>query len=727
MQLIQDLLYLLALAVPAWLAARLLVPRQTRLQAVSDSLLLTVTLVSIPVFVACLLSRSYLSTGGILVASGLVTLIALFMHWRLRGDHSVYQRLFSFEQGCRWENGILAGALVVFAIFLVNYDRDHFQYGCINGVVMQSITVEAARPYDPHGGREPGTEEDNAPEHEDWGKPGVRDMSETMGLIDVHGTGQRLGTTAVIAPFVRLFGSFGFRLIYSLLPVLAFLYGIRLLLAIGVEVRLAIAASTLALINPYILKILILDENVMAFCFATAALAILVERGHAALAGIAFGAALGIRHIDLFFVPAALILIGRNYRASAAFLAAAVVAALPCMLHHYATYGNILAHEHFVDEVFQWFPHSLWGWEFNYSGLLNYPFHDTWIRTPYNPFPTLLYYPVNLVAHLGSVLIAVTLIGSTVLQKHRPLAWAMLAWIIPQFLLLGTLENWMDPNKMGVIIILFPLLILLLGLGLQWLFEGKLKRYLRISILVLLSLSLSAASWGAGLIATQDDPRFYIKYPNVRAERAEYLQSEVSSVTQGNLLPSMDLLQQYSSFEPSGRLTSLAADFLDRAFRRPAEVVEESNAPERLVSFDLSTPLIGRQDFARFEKGAPVIDTRAKNPPTQLNGLTAWDGLAARIRVARDSKHSVNLYLSFGKDGLADIYSQTHYSMEEKERPDLATQTTSGSEFTLLLQVGDHLTVFETVSMDEVLIYAWDIKVGADQLEIGRPRKMFHN
>ena len=65
--------------------------------------------------------------------------------------------------------------------------------------------------------------------------------------------------------------------------------------------------------------------------------------------------------------------------------------------------------------------------------------------------------------------------------------------------------------------------------------------------------------------------------------------------------------------------------------------------------------------------------------------------------------------------------------MEEKERPDLATQTTSGSEFTLLLQVGDHLTVFETVSMDEVLIYAWDIKVGADQLEIGRPRKMFHN
>jgi hypothetical protein len=548
-----------------------------------------------------------------------------------------------------------------------------------------------------------------------------------MDLLDVHGTGQRLGTTAVIAPFVRLFGVFGFRLVYALLPALCFLFGVRLLRTLNVDERLAIVGTLLALLNPYVLKILILDENVMAFCFVTAALAILMERGHPALAGIAFGAALGIRHVDLFFAPAALILIGRNPRAIGAFLGATALAALPCALHHVATYGSLFSHEHFADEVFQAFPHGLLGWEFQYTGLLNYPFYESWIRTPYNPLPTLLYYPINMLAHLGSILAAIGLIGGLSLWRQTTLRWALALWIVPQFLLLGVLENWMDPNKMGVIIILFPVLIVAFGLGLQWLFFGQSRRAIRLGSLIAGALALSFCAFAAKQIHVTDDPRFYEKYPNVRPERAEYFENEMAHLTEGNLLPSMTLLQQYAAFDLGQRFGSLGSDYVDRNFRRIAPAVESTVQRPVNLTIDLSRPLMGRSDFATLNTSHLVIDTHPSQPATQLTGLTAWDGLSAKIRVARDKNHAVSLYLSFGKDGFADVYSQRYFSIEERPRPALVTRTAAGSRFTLQLQEGDLLTIFETVSLDEVLIYAWDIKIGADQLEIGRPRKIFHN
>ena len=398
----------------------------------------------------------------------------------------------------------------------VGRNRLSVQFSGINGVVMQALTHEASGAYDPHG-----NQDEDAVESTDWGRADAHSSDTTMNLLDVHGTDQRLGTTAIIAPHVALFGAFGFRLVYGLLPVVCLLFSIRIgrrLLGRPTPALLAALAMTL---NPYVFKIVILDENVMAFCLSSAALALLMEEPRArtiALAGWAFGAALGIRHIDLPLGLTALILIGWRPRLLAAFAGAAVVSALPCALHHQATYGALWIHEHFVDEIFLSVDHDFLGMTFSYSGLLNWPFYGEVIRTPYNAFPTSIYYPLNTLAHFGTALCAIAVVGVVPLwRRHRRLLVALAAWIAPQYALLAVLENWMDPNKMGVIITLFPAMTVLLALGLGWLTT---RRQWLVTGAVTIALSLTALTLGT--LHFPDDLRFYDKYPRVRLEQPVY-------------------------------------------------------------------------------------------------------------------------------------------------------------------------------------------------------------
>lgn len=720
-----DPILLLALMVPAWLIARLIRPKPSVLQAVSDTLLCAVTVVPIVAFTLCLITRSYVSVVWVLSTAAGVSLLgasALFRH----GVSGWRQRIFSFSRAKPGDRAALIGAVVVFAVFLLNYDRSHFQYGCINGVVMQALTPQAAGAFDPHSGAQ----------HQDWGAPEDRDASLGMGLIDVHGTGQRLGTTAVIAPMVAVFKVWGFRLTYALLPALCLLFGFRLLRALSVDPRIALAGGLIGLLNPYILKIVILDENVMAFCFVTVALALLVERGSVTLAGIALGAALGIRHIDLFFVLTAALLVGRRAQRLAVLTLVTVAAALPCLIHHQVTYGSIFAHEHFVDEVFAATPHHFMGWSFDYMGLLNFPFTDHLIRTPYNPFPTALYYPLNTLAHVGTLLGAVALLGAWRLwADHRALTVALLMWLIPQYGVLSVLENWMDPNKMGVVVCLFPVLVLTLGLGLQWLFAlrgqfSQRPRYggvRRIAILCVTTALLSGTAIAMDKLHVDDDNRFYLKYPNVRIERSEYFAFERSLVTTGNPLPDLYWLQQYSRMRPWRRLSTMLTDWVYRDFRRPNAPIEDHKGELVAVTLDMSQPIIGNSNFLVPGRHATEIDAVGGNTQLELVGLNGWEAVPLNVRLIRTATNEVVVYLSFGKDGVADMSSERRYTVEEQARPQLKPRYVRGASITLILRAGDRLKILETVSLDEVLVYLWEVNVSEDDISAVKARKMFHN
>ncbi len=711
---------LLMLMVPAWLLVRALRSRPTPLELVSETLLLTVTLVPIPVFTVALLARAYLTPAWMATGSLIATLLAVGLWWRLQGARG-RAGLFELSPGQPKTRAALIAAVAVFLAFLVDYDHRHFQYGCINGVVMQALTPEAAGAFDPHG-----NEDEDAIDSVDFGAPTQRSADAPMGLLDVHGTGQRLGTTAIIAPIVTLFEVFGFRLTFALLPVVGFLFAVRLIGTLTGRRGIAIAAALCAICNPYVIKIVILDENVMAFCLATASLSLLVApptRASLVCSGIAFGAALGTRHIDLPFGLAALILLERRPKAWLTWGLPALVAALPCALHHHFTYGSVFAHEHFVDEIFVSVPHSFLGYEFQYTGLLNWPFHETLIRTPYNPWPTVLYYPLNVVVHLGTALSAVALIGLWRLTvAHRTLAVALLAWAVPQYGLLAVLENWMDPNKMGVIITLFPILVVALGLGMAWVDSAK-----RAGVLVATTAAVSGLMLASPALDSPADPRFYAKYPRVRAEAPEYLEHEQALVATGNPLPSLYFAQQYALFRPGERLSNLVADYADRRFRRPTEAPQASEAAPVTLRIDLSRPLIGA-DFLSIGGDGAAVDATAASTAVALTGLGGWEDTPLDALVARTATDAVDVFLRFGEDGFADVRSDRVYSIEQVERPTLTTRDGGGAAaLVLTVRAGDRVRVLETVSLDEVLVYVWELEVQPDAVAVHTPRKMFHN
>jgi len=726
LRLLQDFFLALLMVGPGLLVARCFRARPTPLQWASEGLLCGLVVVSVPVFSLALITRQYLDWRWMLAGSLAVAVPALGILVR-RSQGNWREALLGVAPAEPWTRGVFLVALAVFALFLANYDRGHFQYACINGVVMQAITEEAAPPFDPHGADQPfDADRQQDPSQLSEGGPEAREAGARMDLIDSPGTGQRYGTTALIAPVVALFDAFGFRLVYALMPVLALLFGFRLLRLLLRRPGVALLASVLCIVNPYVLKIVILDENVLAFATATAALTLLVEGRLPLLAGLALGATLGIRHVDLPLLVTAVVLLGGRRRDCLLAVAGTALAALPSALHHQATYGSLFAHEHFVDEVFLAVPHSFLGWDFRYTGLLNVPFVDQWIRTPYNPFPTSLYYPINTVAHLGSLLAAVGALGVFALwARERRLAVALLLWLVPVYGLLAVLENWMDPNKMGLILILFPALLLALGYGLDWISSGGSRR---LGVLVATAAALSLVAVAVGQLRVDDDPRFYTKYPHVRPERAEYYAFERSVVTTGSPLPSAYFLQQYSDLRPGERIASAARDYLDRRFRReqepPAPAVNRQAVDWTL---DLARPLVGRRDFAQKGAVGTVIDLREDEASHWLEGMDSWEDQPAEIRAVRKGPSDVALYLRFGREGFAEIESEQHFSIEETRRPELRPVQVEGSALAFRVRSGDRVRLYETVSMDEVLVYTWEFVVSDRAIELGPARRLFHN
>jgi len=712
-----DLALASVLVLPGALIARLLRASPTPLQAISESLLCSLIVVPVPAFTIALVTRTYLGLPLLAACSLAISVCALAAIRKQSGAH-FWQRLSAFSSSGHGDNHVLMAALGVLVLFAVNYDREHFQYACINGVVMQAISPEAAPPIDPH-------------EEEGPIRSRERERGARMDLIDAPGTGQRYGTTTVITPWVVLFDLLGFRLVYALLAALTLLFGVRLARHLCPRPSLALLAAALALCNPYVLKIVILDENVMAMAFATAALALTLEGGALVAAGLALGITLGIRHVDAALAITLILLIPRRPKDLGMLLGPAALALVPCLLHHQFTYGSPISHEHFIDEVFQATPHRLLGWEFNYTGLLNLPFAEQWIRTPYNPFPTSIYYPLNVASHLGSLLSALAILGGIVLlRRHRSLALALAAWALPLYALLAILENWMDPNKMGLILCLFPLLTVAFAAGLAALDIDPKSRHSqpRWLLLAVLCLLVSCVSMSASMLSVPDDPRFYEKYPHVRKELPAYFEFERSLVTRGSPLPSAYALQQYSPLRPIQRLRSLLSDYTDRRLRRPAIPAVDAPSPLRSITLDLSRPWVSSRNFARprTETGGG-LDVSGSDAAYLVRGLSGWDSAPAELRVVRDGPSQVSIYLRFGGEPFAEVQSERLFSIEEVQRPELQQIHLPGSRLPLTLRDGDRLRLYETVSMDEVLVYTWEFTVSAEGLDPGLARRMFHN
>jgi len=354
-----------------------------------------------------------------------------------------------FSRPTRMQGALWGLAAIMTGLFLVLFDS----------AIMDedSCTIRAAtavhHPYDSPEHLSPGVEPDDMSEY--------HRMASTLSFADgnrlaaPNQVGQRLGPTALLAPFMSLFGLFGFRLVYALqgllLPGLAFCLGRRLT---GRTWGGGLAAVLLTL-SPYAIEVQMFDENFISSCFGTLALALLLRsRPSFVGAGLALGLFLGIRHVGVVLLPFVFLYVwyrsDRSWLEAGRFAAALLAGSLPYIMMHVLVFlqtGDLFEGASGRPSV----PHSLMGMDFSLNVVLNWPFVESPLRSPYMAYPPLLAFPLDFIRRFGFVLVALLPLGSYGLWRRSRLDALLLAgWFLPFMALLMVQSNWVEPDKMGI-------------------------------------------------------------------------------------------------------------------------------------------------------------------------------------------------------------------------------------------------------------------------------------
>jgi len=290
--------------------------------------------------------------------------------------------------------------------------------------------------------------------------------------------GQRMGPSVFVTGFAAVFGFPGFRILHAAFGLLTGWFGFHLGRRLFNDDRAAYLASALLALTPYALSIPLLDENIMALALGTALLFFLFEAPTEwAFAGVFLGLFLGIRHVGVLSLPAVLVAacrssgirhyengwvartFGRGRPASVIVLTLSTVAfCIPWIVIHSTHIRGALQDGAIgVRDLYESFAshppshHSFLGISFEFRGLLSWPFTDVPVRSPYNGYPTLVSIPLTIIRSWGGLLLAFVPLGIVWARRRIPgLAAAGILWTLVQLAMLGTMANWVQPNKMGV-------------------------------------------------------------------------------------------------------------------------------------------------------------------------------------------------------------------------------------------------------------------------------------
>lgn len=463
----------------------------------------------------------------------------------------------------------------------------------------------------------------------------------------------RLGTTGVIAAFLALFGGFGLRVLYALCGTLLALGGWVVGVAVGGRQAWGLVGLIFLPLNFYVAFIPRLDENLLTLAFSGAVLPFVAwSSARSAFGGALFGLAVAMRHVMLPSILAVLLALRgspRPWRAIAAFLGAFVVVTLPENIHHHLALGSVFRFEHHTQ--FPPFPYEFLGIPFHWRGEMNWPFLDHVTRTPHNPFPNFVLWPLLVADHLGLVVWALMITGFFAiwrLSRRTALFWA--AWSLPIIAGLAVQESWDYANKSAVIVIVF-------GAVTAWVVAGAAFVTARPVVATPVLLALVFGSWW-GIGAIRDwrvpaDERYYYANPKATEEDPVRVEQAARRLTDIAPWPDFGRLSTYGPFLASNKVTELGSDLL--AYRDltrypwgwyPREAQLTSGGPVTL-RLDLTERPDGRSDLVARSSAEPLLDL-ARNPGVHIvRGIRVpWDGRPLTL-LAKAGPRNTALALSF--------------------------------------------------------------------------------
>lgn len=310
---------------------------------------------------------------------------------------------------------------------------------------------------------------------------------------------------------------------------------------------IALVLLFVASLHPYLFRIRGIDENVISLSVSSFLIYLLFlkQKAHLPLIGFVAAYLFNVRHENILFLVAMVFFVVRYHspRALPRLLIPFGLFLLPTFYRHWSAMGDLLAYESFIQHR-EPFEHEFLGFTFHLKTLLNFPFHPEVIRTPFNPYPNFLQWPLYLARYSGYAFCIVTLLGLTYgWRKDKSLLLFTGLWIAPTYLLLSLLEHWDYPSKMSIVLVLFNGFYLLVAGGLESLGEMRIRAS-HVTRLALVTIMVPAVILGLNSIPTTSfpvDSRYMARNPCVRKEHPRHIAIQKVWMRQVGVLPVKEL------------------------------------------------------------------------------------------------------------------------------------------------------------------------------------------
>lgn len=593
---------------PGYLLARLLVRENDGLERLAVAFTAGPLVIGWLTITLSVATGEPVSFGRLLGIALAVNAVAGALLWRSRLDLRLILG--------RGDGVLLAIAVLVAALYLVHYDRELFQFNCVNRAA--SLVFGAAQ-----------------------------EASES-GYILEDNRNVRLGNAAVVAPMFIAFDFLGTRLCYAWTGAMLFLWGVVLARRLGFANPWAGGFGLLLAVNPFVLAIPILDENLFSALATTILLGgLLARRMPVIWLGFVFGFLVGFRHLGLLMAPGLAWAFAQRRPSRRDWLrlvgAASLVGAL-WAYHHLQVFGSVLGFESF-SEYHTDHAHSFLGVEFGFRGLLGAPFSESLVRTPYQPYPAFAMLPLWFLNRFGLFLAGLIPLGLYARRTGRLASPVLAAIALPILLLLCSLESIMQPNKLGIVLIVLPCLLLPMLYGARFLVRAPVRGGVAWAGFV---LGLAVMQVALARIDAAPDPRVLSLEDPVRAERPEYRDWERAHLVRHNLLPDASRYFEYTHTDYGRKFDELFFDLTTRhgVNRTPIRLSPplDSEAAPIVIAIDLSRPPIAGGTWVSVSRQPPhvVIDAIGGPEKQALRlAMLPWAEYTPLIGIASDPDRGV--------------------------------------------------------------------------------------
>jgi hypothetical protein len=354
---------------------------------------------------------------------------------------------------------------------------------------------------------------------------GAPQVEQAYNIISTPGN--TLFTTSAMA----IFGLHSFHVLYVLFAVVLFLFTWLLLAHWTESEAVALVGAAFICLNPYVLSVEVLDRNFIALALSAAAFcALAMQRDRIFMHGLLFGlcAAAGLRFLPLLFlVPVALIYLRQKVRWLQWLLfGLAFMLVVAHNLPHLSYHGF-----HSLGET-ESLPQLAW--------LVVSRFE----RSPFLPLPNLLFYPVHMLACLGSLCGGLVLLGGLRCWQQGRSRFLMLAlvYVLP-WAVLACQRDWLQGDKSRILIMSMLPIAVFLGYALHSLLRRTSLRADLISVAVAALLLQGLATLSGSLVRTEDTTS-YFRHPLYQHDSAAWQEFYRPQFARVGPLPSIDRLFQ---------------------------------------------------------------------------------------------------------------------------------------------------------------------------------------